>query len=504
MKEGNVVEKIFEIKNVSKSFPGVRALDDVSFDIYKGTCHCLIGENGAGKSTLIKILTGAYAKTSGQILFQGKEWAPSNTREARLGGVGCIFQELNIVEKLRVEENIRLGMEKTRFGIIQKDKDDKVFKVLKRLDDTIDPKAYMEELSTAKRQICEMAKALAMDSSVLVLDEPTASLTEAEVNKLFTIISELKEQGITILYISHRLEEIMQLADTITCLRDGRHVATVPRAEIKDRQELIRMMIGKVIVEDYVPNEVDRSTSVIEVKGLHTDKLHDINFSLYKGEILGFYGLMGAGKTEISRALSGADPYAGTVMINGQDVSPKSIGKALKNGVALVPEERRTQGCTTMLSIAANTPMMNYSTITSHGLRSQKKENEVAEKYVKKVGTSCRNIHQSVAYLSGGNQQKVVISKCLNADPKILLLDEPTRGVDVGAKQEIYRIIREMIKEGRSAIVFSSELPEILGLCDRIGLLFDGRIVKFIDNTDELDTHEIMHIVTGGEEVQHV
>ena len=496
------MEKILEIKNISKQFSGVKALDDVSFDIMKGTCHCLIGENGAGKSTLIKILTGAHPKTSGEILFNGKAWNPANTRESRMNGIGCIFQELNVVEKLKVEENIRLGMEETRFGIIKKSKNDKVFEVLKRLDDSIDPHSYMEELSTAKRQICEMAKALAMESQVLILDEPTASLTEAEVNKLFDIIGELKSQGITIIYISHRLEEILELADYVTCLRDGKHVGTVKREDIKDRQELIRMMIGKVVAEDYVPNKVDRESKLIELKGVHTDKLHDINFCLHKGEILGFYGLMGAGKTEISRAIFGADPYAGEIYINGELVKITSPQKALSHGVALVPEERRTQGCATALSIAANTPMMNYKNITVNGLRSGKKEEKLAEDYVKRIGTACRNVHQSVAYLSGGNQQKVVISKCLNAAPQVLLLDEPTRGVDVGAKQEIYRIIRSLVSEGCSAIVFSSELPEILGLCDRIGLLFDGRIVKFIDNGPNVDSQEIMHIVTGGEEEQ--
>ena len=494
------MEKILEIRNISKQFPGVLALDDVSFDVYKGTCHCLIGENGAGKSTLIKILTGAYPRTSGTILFDGKEWNPANTRDSRSGGIGCIFQELNVVEKLRVEENIRLGNESTKFGIIKKSKDDKVFEILKQLDETINPRQYMEELSTAKRQICEMAKALALDSKVLILDEPTASLTEAEVSRLFAIIRRLKAQGVTIFYISHRLEEVMELADYVTCFRDGKHVATVARETIKSRQELIQMMIGKVVVEGYVPNKIDENINLVELRGVHTDKLHNINFALHKGEILGFYGLIGAGKTEISRAIFGADEYAGDILVNGEVVKMSGPKKALKHGIALVPEERRTQGCTTMLSIAANTPMMNYSTITRNGLRSAKLEEQVAEEYVKKVGTACRNVQQSVAYLSGGNQQKVVVSKCLNAMPQVLLLDEPTRGVDVGAKQEIYHIIRGLVNDGCSAIVFSSELPEILGLCDRICLLFDGRIVKIIKNTPDIDTQEIMHIVTGGEE----
>ena len=491
-------EYILEIKNISKHFTGVKALDDVSFNIVKGSCHCLVGENGAGKSTLIKILTGAHPKTSGTILYNGKEFSPTSTREAMNSGIGCLFQELNVVEKLRVEENICLGLEKTKFGIIQKSSSKKVFDILHRIDSAIEPRQYIEELSVAKRQVVEMAKALAMESDIIIMDEPTAALTEEEVNRLFNIIADLKAQGITIIYISHRLEEIMELADYVTVLRDGKHVATKPRSDIKDRSELIKMMIGKVIVEDYVPNDVDKNNKAIEVKGLNTDILKNITFDLYKGEILGFYGLVGAGKTEIARALFGVDPYIGEISVEGKPVNLKKPGDALKNGIVLVPEERRTQGVCTALSIASNIPMMNYSRVSHRGILNKAKRAEISNEYIKSIDILCRNENQSVAYLSGGNQQKVVLAKCLNADPKVLLLDEPTRGVDVGAKQEIYQIIRRMVKEGRSAIVFSSELPEILGLCDRIILLFDGEIRASMLNDDNLKSQEIMHIVTGG------
>ncbi|WP_066645233.1 sugar ABC transporter ATP-binding protein [Christensenella timonensis] len=491
-------EHILEIKNISKHFTGVKALDDVSFNIVKGSCHCLVGENGAGKSTLIKILTGAHPKTSGTILYNGKEFNPSSTKDAMKSGIGCLFQELNVVEKLRVEENICLGLEETKFGIIKKSSNQKVFDVLRRIDATIEPKQYIEELSVAKRQVVEMAKALAMDSDVIIMDEPTAALTEEEVNRLFEIIADLKKQGITIIYISHRLEEIMELADYITVLRDGKHIETKPRSEVADRSDLIQMMIGKVIVEDYVPNDVDKTKKAIEVKSLTTDKLKNINFDLYKGEILGFYGLIGAGKTEIARALFGADPFIGEVLVDGEAADLKTPGKALAKGIALVPEERRTQGICTALSIASNTPMMNYKTVSKNGMLNKAKQAEIAKEYIESIGIACRNENQSVAYLSGGNQQKVVLAKCLNADPKVLLLDEPTRGVDVGAKQEIYQIIRKMVKDGCSAVVFSSELPEILGLCDRIVLLFDGEVKAVMNNDETLKTQEIMHIVTGG------
>lgn len=493
-------DNILEIKNISKHFAGVKALDDVSFCIRRGTCHCLVGENGAGKSTLIKILTGAHPKTSGALIYNGKDYNPSSTRDAMNHGIGCLFQELNVVEKLRVEENICLGLEKTRFGVIQKQSDLKVFDVLKKLDSSIEPRMYIEELSVAKRQIVEMAKALAMNSDLIIMDEPTASLTDAEVQKLFGIIADLKKQGITIIYISHRLEEIMELADEITVLRDGRHISTKPRSEVESRQELIRDMIGKVIVEDYIPNDVDQGVKRLEVRSLNTRKLKHVNFELYKGEILGFYGLIGAGKTEIARAVFGADTYEGEILIDEKPVEITSPQKAIQNGIALVPEERRTQGICTSLSIATNTPMMNYKTVSKSGLLNKGKAAALARKYVEQIGIKCRDENQSVAFLSGGNQQKVVLGKCLNADPKVILLDEPTRGVDVGAKQEIYHIIRELTKSGCSTIVFSSELPEILGLCDRIGLLYEGEIKQFIQNDDAVDTRSIMSIVTGGGE----
>lgn len=492
-------DTILEIKNISKHFAGVKALDDVSFQIARGTCHCLVGENGAGKSTLIKILTGAHPKTSGTLIYNGKEYNPSSTKDAMKAGIGCLFQELNVVEKLRVEENICLGLEETKFGIIRKNSNQKVFDVLKRIDSTIEPKQYIEELSVAKRQVVEMAKALAMDSDLIIMDEPTASLTEAEVRKLFGIISDLKKQGITIIYISHRLEEIMELADYVTVFRDGKHIMTKPRSDIEDRRELIRMMIGKVIVEDYVPNETDRDSVLLKVTDLNNRKLKDISFELYKGEILGFYGLIGAGKTEIARALFGADPYRGKVEIDHKEVRITSPRQAIREGIVLVPEERRTQGICPSLSIAANTPMMNYTTVSKKGIISKSGVGTLARDFIKRIGTACRDENQSVAYLSGGNQQKVVLSKCLNAAPRILLLDEPTRGVDVGAKQEIYHIIRQMVREGYSAIVLSSELPEILGLCDRIGLLYEGGIRGFLDNNEYLESQSIMSVVTGGE-----
>jgi ABC-type sugar transport system ATPase subunit len=492
-------DNVFEIKNLSKHFAGVKALDNVSFDIRRGTCHCLVGENGAGKSTLVKILTGAHKKTSGTVIYNGQDHSPTSTREAMRAGIGCLFQELNVVEQLRVEENICLGIEETRFGIIRNStRQARVLEILHRIDSSIDPKSLIEDLSVAKRQVVEIAKALAMKSDVIIMDEPTAALSSEEVARLFEIIVELKKQGVTVIYISHRLDEIFEIADYVTVLRDGKVVDTKPRAEITSRQELIKMMIGRFIVEDYVPGDVDRNTAVVEVRGLSNHKLRDVSFDLYRGEILGFYGLIGAGKTEIARALYGADPAEGTIRIFGKLRSVGNPHAAISAGLALVPEERRSLGLCTALPLSANVPMMNYGPILTGGLVSAAKQGELARRYIQKLSIACRSESQSAAFLSGGNQQKVVFSKCLNSEAGILLLDEPTRGVDVGAKQEIYAIVRDLVRQGHSVIFFSSELPEILGLCDRIGLLYDGELKAIIPNDGKVDSHAIMHVVTGG------
>lgn len=492
-------DQILQIRNLTKQFAGVTALDDVSFDIRRGDCHCIVGENGAGKSTLIKILTGAYSKTAGSVTYNGKPFNPTSTREAMQAGIGCLFQELNTVDQLRVEENISLGIEERKFGILKKiDRQSKVFQILNRLDSNIDPKSLIEDLSVAEQQVVEIAKSLAMSSDVIIMDEPTAALSSEEVDHLFEIIGELKSQGVTVVYITHRLDEVFQIADCVTVLRDGKMVATLPRSEITSRSELIMYMIGKMVIEDYVPNNFDRSRVTLSARDLSNSKLHHISFDLYIGEILGFYGLIGSGKTEIARVLFGLDRAEGSIEVFGKKQRIYNPTQAISLGITLVPEERRTQGLCTELPLSANIPMMNYRAITSGNLVSSRKISELAQKYIERLAISCRNEHQTTAYLSGGNQQKVVISKCLNSQARILLLDEPTRGVDVGAKQEIFTIVRELAAQGNSIIVFSSELQEVLSLCDRIGLLYDGELKDTLENTADIDQHKIMHIVTGG------
>jgi ABC-type sugar transport system ATPase subunit len=486
-------EKILEIKNLSKRFPGVTALDTVSFDIRRNSVHCIVGENGAGKSTLIKILTGAERKSSGQIFLNGQEFNPKSTRDAMNSGMSVLFQELNVVDQLTVEENLSLGKEKKRIGFIQKDTQviKRVYDVMHSLDPTISIHQKVAELSVAQKQVIEIAKAIASDSDVIIMDEPTAALSEDEVHRLFSIIARLKDQNVTVIYISHRLQEIFQIGDYVTVLRDGQMIGTRSiveltecRDEVESCAELIKMMLGKVVVGHYIPSTIDNKTT--------------ISFKLYKGEILGFYGLIGAGKTEIAKAIYGVDKKEGEVLINGNIEEIERPIDAIGRGISMVPEERRSEGLFTKLAIRENVPIMNMGSISKNGIFSRKMERELAKKYIADLRIVARDENHVVSKLSGGNQQKVVLSKCLNAGSNILLMDEPTRGIDVGAKEEIHNLIRKLSKEGRSIIVFSSELPEILNLCDRIILLYEGRIVKEIENGGEVDSEEIMHIVTGG------
>lgn len=492
-------DNVLEIKNVVKQYPGVTALKDVSFEIKRNTVHCLVGENGAGKSTLIKILTGAVPKTSGRIYLNGIEYKPHSTKDARAAGIGTLFQELNVVDQLTVEQNLTLGMEETTAGFFRKtQKVKKMVEVLKSIEPSINEKQLVSKLSVAKKQLVEISKAIASDSDIIIMDEPTAAISESEIQRLFKIIKELKEKNVTVIYISHRLDEIFELGDYVSVLRDGQHIETKPMSEVKDRSELIKMMLGKVVREQYVPNNVDYTKKVLEVKNLTNEKLKNISFDVYKGEIVGVYGLVGAGKTELAKAIFGVDNYNGEIRLGNKTVKPKNPKQAIDLGISLVPEERRTEGLFTILTIKSNIPIMNLKKISKGGIKSGKAERQAAKDYIKKMNIVTTSEEKQVAMLSGGNQQKIVFSKCLFADSDFLLLDEPSRGVDVGAKEEIHNIVRELSAEGKSIMVFSSELPEILNLCDKIILLYDGELRAEYRNGEEVDSEKIVHIVTGG------
>ena len=492
---------VLSIHGLTKDFPGVRAVDDVSLSIESSTIHCLVGENGAGKSTLIKMLTGALLPTSGTMRLNGSEYKPNNLQDAREGGIATLFQELHVVDELTVSENLTLGMERSRFGfLIKSDLDDRVIRTLKAIEPSIDPSARVSSLSVAQKQIIEIARAASSGANVIIMDEPTAALSEREVERLFGVIRRLRKEAVTVIFISHKLDEILQLGETVTVLRDGKHIATKLLKDIAGRSALIEMMIGRSVFQSYTPSTTVRKEAVLTAKGLTNKLLKDVSFHINRGEIVGFYGLVGAGKTEIARALFGADEVSGSILFKGQKIgrSPKDT---IASGIALVPEERRTQGLFTEFTIRKNIPVMNLHRMSDRGIFRSLDEQTAAVDYVNQLSIATDSIDKHVKKLSGGNQQKVVLAKCLFSQADLLLLDEPTRGVDVGAKTEIYDIIRSLAGEGKSVAVFSSELEEVLGICDRIFLLYSGSLKSEIINNADVDVSHILNIVTGGEGV---
>ena len=492
-------ENILEVRGLTKKYGGIVALKGIHLDIRRNAVHCIIGENGAGKSTFIKILTGTVPRNSGEVIYDGQKYFPRTIRDAMDCGMNIIFQELNVIDQLTVEENLTLGIEKTKFGVIYKTAESsKVFQVLKNLEPGISFKEKVFKLSVAQKQIIEITKAIANDAKVIIMDEPTASLSENEVRRLFRIIKNIKSRNVTIIYISHKLEEIFEIGDWVTVFRDGAVVETKKLSEVTDCAELIKMMTGKVIADDYVYREVDYSQKILEVQHLNTDKLHDIQFDLFKGEILGFYGLVGSGKTEIARALYKADRVKKIFMkVLGKTIPGKTPKDMINRGLSLLPEERRTEGLFLKLPIRDNIGIMSVKKFSRHGITNKKRETIIAASYLKKLNIVARDVQQTVASLSGGNQQKVVVAKCLSSDSNIILMDEPTRGVDVGAKKEIHTIIRDLSREGKSIVVFSSELQEIINLCDRIILLYEGKI-KAVGPHRDVNVYQIMSVVTGG------
>ena len=492
---------VLSIHGLTKDFPGVRAIDDVSLSIESGTIHCLVGENGAGKSTLIKMLTGALLPTSGTMRINGSEYKPNNLQDAREGGIATLFQELHVVDELTVLENLTLGMERSRFGfLIKSDLDDRVIRTLKAIEPSIDPSARVSSLSVAQKQIIEIARAASSGANVIIMDEPTAALSEREVERLFGVIRRLRKEAVTVIFISHKLDEILKIGETVTVLRDGKHIATKLLKDIAGRSELIEMMIGRSVFQSYTPSTTVRKEAVLTAKGLTNNLLKDVSFHINRGEIVGFYGLVGAGKTETARALFGADEVSGSILFKGQKIgrSPKDT---IASGIALVPEERRTQGLFTEFTIRKNIPVMNLHRMSDRGIFRSLDEQTAAVDYVNQLSIATDSIDKHVKKLSGGNQQKVVLAKCLFSQADLLLLDEPTRGVDVGAKTEIYDIIRSLADEGKSVAVFSSELEEVLGICDRIFLLYSGSLKSEIINNADVDVSHILNIVTGGEGV---
>ena len=471
---------ILEMRNIFKSFGGVNALRDVSFQCRPGTVHALVGENGAGKSTLIKILAGALLPDSGEIIFKGQKHQSFSTRKALNSGISVIYQELALVSQMTVAENIFLGREPRKyFGIVDKKRlkiESK--KQLKQLGFEVDMDMEVGEMTVAYQQMVEIAKALSKNADLIIMDEPSAILAGHELDQLFLIIESLKKRGVTIIYISHRLEEVFRIANEVTILKDGQLVGTKPIKDLS-RGELVKMMVGRTLEEVFPVSFNQLGNPVLQVEEISTKTiLNQVSFNLREGEILGVAGMVGSGRTELARAIFGADPLtSGTIKIKGQDVVFKNPADAIRSKISLVPEDRKYHGLFTKLSILNNITLPILSKISRWGFTDKKKENEIVERERQIHSIDMTSGNQEVQYLSGGNQQKVVLSKSLQTIPEVIIMDEPTRGVDVGAKFEIYQLIRQLNKDGIAILMISSELPEILGLSDRILVMREGKIV---------------------------
>lgn len=489
-----------EMKGIDKSFGTNQVLKDAGFVLGDGEVHALMGENGAGKSTLMKILTGVYTKDAGTVLVDGKEVNYKNPQEAEKAGIVFIHQELNVLFDLTVEENLFMGKEiKKGFGFCdQKAMRKKAEEALARLGVKISPAEVMSNLSVGQQQMIEICKALMVDAKVIIMDEPTAALTQSETVVLFEVIQSLRKSGVSIVYISHRMEEIFELCDRISVLRDGTYVGTrnIPETNMN---EIVKLMIGREIGERYPERHCEIGDTVLKVTGL-TKKgvFENVNFEVKAGEVLGVSGLMGAGRTEIMQAVFGNLPYeSGQIEINGKTVHIKSPIQAMRSGIGFITEDRKVEGLMLEESIEKNISLANLPIISKNFVINNKKERELVKKGIEELHIRCFGPQHECNNLSGGNQQKVVFAKWVYTDPKILILDEPTRGVDIGAKKEIYTIINELAAKGVAIIMVSSELPEVLGMSDRVMVVREGS-VRGIISRQEANQENIMTLATGG------
>lgn len=466
---------VLSLKNITKRYPGVVALNNVSIDFTKGEVHALLGENGAGKSTLIKVLSGAVKNDEGNIIVDGKIYEWMSPKISRGHGIEVIYQEYNLINSLSVAENICLG-EKSDGLVNYKRMREKVKNIFEEFNIEINPDKKVRDLSPALQQLVEIAKAISKDAKIIVMDEPTAQLTLSEVENLYKIIETLKKNGVTIIYISHRLEELFKITDRVSIMRDGKYIKTINTRET-DRKELISLMVGRTLSESYPKRDCIKEEVTLEVKNVSGLKNSNISFNIKKGEILGLAGLVGAGRTELVRVLFGADKkLSGDIYIKGRKVNIKSPKQALANGIGLIPEDRKNQGCFLRKSIKWNTVISNIREISKNGFVNSESELKQANDYKDKLRIKTPSIDQLVSNLSGGNQQKVVLAKVLSTNSDIIIFDEPTRGIDVGARHEIYNIMSELVESGKSIIMISSDMEELLGMADRVIVLCEGKV----------------------------
>ena len=493
----NKAAPILTMSQIDKSFPGVHALKNVDFDLAPGEIHALVGENGAGKSTLMKVLTGIYKADGGQIIYNGRPVAFSNIREAQEAGISIVHQELNLMNHLTAAQNIYIGREGTGLFLNDRVINEDTVRLFGTLKVNISPTEKVGNLTVGKQQMVEIAKAISFKSSVLILDEPTAALTESEINELFKIMADLREQGVSMIYISHRMDEIMQISDRITVMRDGEDVATFETNETT-LDDIIKAMVGRVIYEEPKTKSLVQKDApvVLDVKNLCSKDVHDVSFNLYRGEILGFAGLMGAGRTEVARLVFGADPItSGQISVNGTHVNIKTPKDAVEAGIGYLSEDRKRFGLAVGLSVADNGVMATLKDFSKTGFVDDPKVNKTMIEYIEKISIRTPSHRQLIRKLSGGNQQKVVVAKWLIRNSDILIFDEPTRGIDVGAKSEIYKLMNELASMGKSIIMISSELPEILRMSDRVACMCEGRITGIV-NIEDADQETIMKYAT--------
>ena len=498
-------EALVELKHIHKEFPGVKVLEDISIAFYPGEVHVLLGENGAGKSTIIKIISGIYQPDKGEVLIEGAPGA-KNIREAQHRGISVIHQELSVIPDLKVYENVFLGREKKKSGFLDKGKMiAECKKILDGMDVAIDPTTPVYKLSNGEKQMVEIARAVSQNSKMVIMDEPTSSLSDHEVQSLFRVIRQLKKDNVAVIYISHRLKEILEMGDTLTVLRDGTKIATVPVSTVTE-QKMVEMMVGREISQFYYKAEVPKKREVVlEVKEISAaHRFKNVSFQLYKGEVLGVAGLIGAGRTELMRAIFGADTYEhGDVLLYGESIKGKSPKEIIRRGIGLIPEDRRGQGLLLEKTVRENTSLASLKENSYNGFIDFLWEKQEAVSYIEKLRIKTPSDLAVTKNLSGGNQQKVVIAKWLLAKSKILIMDEPTRGIDVNAKAEIYELMKNFVEGGGSIILVSSELPEVLGCSNRIMVMREGYVTGFLDSAEATEENVMLFASKGNEEVAY-
>ena len=491
-------DNILELKHITKLYPGVVALNDVSLEVRRGEILALVGENGAGKSTLIKTCSGAITPTQGEIVINGKSFTGMTPQTSEQNGIGVIYQEFNLVGDLSVAENIFLGRAIRKGMVIDlKAMERESKKILDSLNIKINPKTLVKTLSVGYQQMVEIAKAVSQNAKLLIMDEPSAPLTSAEVEAMFAIVDKLKAGGVSIIYISHRLDEIFRLADRITILRDGQYVTTLNTDET-NKDELVKYMVGRQLTEVYPKRDeiCVKDEVIFEAVNVSGNGDKNISFKIHRGEVLGLGGLVGAGRTEFAELMFGMRPKtAGKFIFKGKEISPKTPKDAIELGIGLVPEDRKKEGALLGMSIRCNINMPIYQRISKGTVINEKKEEEIAQTYRKEISIKTPTLDQLVKNLSGGNQQKVILAKWLAADSELLIFDEPTRGIDVGAKQEIYTLINHLVEQGKTVLMISSEMEELMGMSDRILILAEGNMTGEL-NKSEFNQERIMQLAS--------